>query len=139
MFELVTNALTNTIVVKNDHRVLGSVVLTDANDNQTAAQVDELGMVVATAVIGKVDSSEEDTLADPTTTFAYDFERYRTTGKPNVVHNAVREQHGAANTRWIHSHTDWDGMGGEAMKKAQAEPGLAPQRDVHSRVEFTPR
>ncbi|HRI70383.1 MAG TPA: SpvB/TcaC N-terminal domain-containing protein, partial [Polyangium sp.] len=131
LVESVTDALTNTIVVQNDYRVLGPVLVTDPNGNRGAVQVDELGMVVATAVMGKVGSSDGDTLADPTTQFEYNFELYRTTGKPNMVHNVVREKHGAANTRSLHSYTYLDGLGGELMKKAQAEPGLAPLRDTN--------
>jgi len=108
----VEDALQNQIVVQNDYRVLGPVLVTDPNGNRSAAQIDELGMVSATAVMGKVGSSDGDTLADPTTTFFYDFDQYRTLGKPNFVRNVVREAHGAANTRWLYSYTYLDGLGG---------------------------
>src|SRR5262249_30869381 len=84
---------------------------------------------VATAVMGKVSSSDGDTLEAPTTTFDYDLDLYRTTGKPNVVHAAVREQHGDPTTPWQHAYTYLDGLGREIMKNAQAEPGPAPVRD----------
>ncbi|MEO5726951.1 MAG: RHS repeat-associated core domain-containing protein [Byssovorax sp.] len=103
--------------------------MTDVNGNRAAAQVDELGRVVATAILGKVGDTDGDTLADPTTTFAYDLTRYQATGEPNVVHSRAREQHGAANTRWQEAYSYSDGSGHEVMKKIPAEPGLAPARD----------
>jgi RHS repeat-associated protein len=125
----VADPVNNTVSAEHDYRVLGPVLVTDPNGNRSAVKLDELGMVVASAVMGKVGSSDGDTLEDPTTTFAYDLDRFRTTGKPNVVHAAAREQHGDPATPWQHSYTYLDGLGREILKKAQAEPGPAPVRD----------
>ncbi|WP_272459347.1 RHS repeat-associated core domain-containing protein [Polyangium jinanense] len=92
-------------------------------------QLDELGLVVATAVMGKVGAAEGDTLAEPTTTFEYDLERWWKDKKPNVVHAAARERHGDLATPWQHSYTYLDGLGREVMKKVRAEAGPAPKRD----------
>ncbi|UQA60396.1 SpvB/TcaC N-terminal domain-containing protein [Polyangium aurulentum] len=125
----VVDPIDNTVTVENDYRVLGPTLVTDPNGNRSAVQLDELGMVVATAVMGKVGSSDGDTLAAPTTTFDYDLDRFRTSGKPNVVHSTARERHGDPTTPWQHSYTYLDGLGREHMKKVQAEPGQAPVRD----------
>ncbi|MBK9261999.1 MAG: toxin, partial [Polyangiaceae bacterium] len=125
----VEDALGNIVTVENDYRVLGPVLVTDPNGNRSAVKVDELGMVIATAVMGKVGGSDGDTLEDPTTTFEYDLDRWQNDGKPNMVHSAVREEHGDEGSPWQHSYTYLDGLGGELMKKVQAEPGLAPVRD----------
>ncbi|MDI1435403.1 SpvB/TcaC N-terminal domain-containing protein [Polyangium sorediatum] len=123
------DALGNTVTATNDYRVLGPTLVTDPNGNRSAVKLDELGMVVATAVMGKVGSNDGDTLEEPTTTFEHDLDVWRTTGKPNVVHAAARERHGDALTPWQHSYTYLDGLGREILKKVQAEPGPAPVRD----------
>jgi RHS repeat-associated protein len=124
-----TDPLGNTVLAEYDYRVLAPVHVTDANGNRAAAQIDALGMVVATAVMGKEGDTDGDTLDDPTTTFTYDLTRFATTGEPNVVHSRAREQHGAANIRWQEAYSYSDGSGREVMRKIQAEPGLAPARD----------
>ncbi|MDC0747116.1 SpvB/TcaC N-terminal domain-containing protein [Polyangium mundeleinium] len=122
--------LGNIVTAINDYRVLGPTLVTDPNGNRSAVKLDELGMVVATAVMGKVGSSDGDTLLEePTTTFEHNLDAWRTTGKPNVVHAAARERHGDALTPWQHSYTYLDGLGREILKKVQAEPGPAPVRD----------
>ncbi|MDC3958223.1 hypothetical protein KEG38_30470 [Polyangium jinanense] len=123
------DSLGNTVTATNDYRVLGPTLVTDPNGNRSAVKLDELGMVMSTAVMGKVGSNDGDTLEDPTTTFEYDLDVWRTTGKPNVVHAAARERHGDALTPWQHSYTYLDGLGREILKKVQAEPGPAPVRD----------
>ena len=64
-----TDPLGNTVLADHDYRLLAPTHVTDVNGNRAAAQVDELGMVVATAILGKVGDTDGDTLADPTTTF----------------------------------------------------------------------
>jgi RHS repeat-associated protein len=124
-----TDPLGNTVLADHDYRVLAPVQVTDANGNRASARFDELGRVVATAIMGKVGAADGDTLAEPTTTFEYDLTRYQATGEPNVVHSRAREQHGAGNTRWQEAYGYSDGSGHEVMKKIPAEPGLAPGRD----------
>ncbi|MFT3775410.1 MAG: toxin TcdB middle/C-terminal domain-containing protein [Minicystis sp.] len=125
----VTDPLDNTVSAAYDLRVLAPYEVTDPNGNRTQARFDELGLVVATAVMGKVGSADGDTLDDPTTTCEYDLDRFRTTGKPNVVHLRARERHGDEETPWQESYRYSDGSGHEVMRKVQAEPGLAPERD----------
>lgn len=125
----VTDPLDNTVSAAYDMRVLAPYEVTDPNGNRAQARFDELGMVVATAVMGKDGDSDGDTLDDPTTTFEYDLDRFRTTGKPNVVHLRARERHGDEETPWQESYSYSDGSGHEVMRKIQAEPGLAPERD----------
>lgn len=45
---------------RNDYRVLAPAVVTDANGNRAAAAYDALGMVVGTAVLGKIDAAGAD-------------------------------------------------------------------------------
>ncbi|RKH47668.1 toxin [Corallococcus sicarius] len=97
--------------------------ITDAQGNRNAVAFDALGMVVATAAMGRDGAAEGDTLADPTTRIEYDVSRWQREGRPAFVHTFAREQHGAANPRWLESYSYSDGSGREVLKKAQAEPG----------------
>jgi RHS repeat-associated protein len=124
-----TDALGNQITAENDYRVLQPALTTDPNGNRAAVAFDELGMVVATAVMGKTNAGEGDTLADPTTKLEYDLFNWINHGRPSFVHTFAREQHGPANPRWQESYSYSDGSGREVLKKVQAEPGFAPQRD----------
>jgi RHS repeat-associated protein len=124
-----TDALGNQVTAENDYRVLQPALTTDPNHNRSAVAFDELGMVVATAVMGKPNAGEGDTLADPTTRLEYDLFNWINNGRPNVVHTFAREQHGPSNPRWQESYSYSDGSGREVLRKVQAEPGLAPQRD----------
>jgi RHS repeat-associated protein len=57
------DAVGNTVTVKNDYRVLQPSLITDPNDNQSEVMFDALGLVVATAVMGKTTESLGDSLA----------------------------------------------------------------------------
>jgi len=129
-----TDPLGNTVLADYEYRILSPVLVTDANGNRAAAQFDELGRVVATAIQGKVSDADGDTLADPTTTFAYNLTRFATTGEPNVVHSRAREQHGAGNTRWQEAYSYSDGSGHEVMRKIPAEPGAVPQKGADGKL-----
>ena len=48
-----TDAVANAASAVNDYRVLAPVLITDANGNQTAVSLNALGLVTATAVMGK--------------------------------------------------------------------------------------
>ncbi|MGD2071833.1 MAG: toxin TcdB middle/C-terminal domain-containing protein, partial [Gemmatimonadota bacterium] len=114
------DALGNTVEVANDYRVLQPHRITDPNGNRTAAAFDALGMVVATAVMGKEDESLGDLLegfdpdpplpelqafvADPraragfllgkaTSRIVYDLERYPRAGQPPFAATLARETH----------------------------------------------
>ncbi|XXT18147.1 hypothetical protein WME94_48750 [Sorangium sp. So ce429] len=127
----VTDPLSNVVEAVPDYRVLAPSRLTDANGNECEVRFDALGRVTLLAVMGKPGAGEGDTPADPTATFAYDLERFQLTGKPNVVHTRVREQHGAGNPRWLEMYSYSDGSGNEVLRKVKAEPGLAPERDAN--------
>ena len=132
------DALGNQVTIENDYSTLSPVLITDPNGNRTATRLDELGMVVATAVMGKVGSTDGDTLDDPTTTLEYDLFRFQTTGKPNVVRTRARETHRDPATRWQESYSYSDGSGHEVMRKVQAEPGLAPVLDADGHLVLGP-
>lgn len=112
--------------VESDYRVLAPAFLVDPNGNRTAVEFDALGMVIATAVLGKEGAGEGDTLADPTTRLEYDVRRWQTERRPAFVRTLVREQHGANNPRFQQSFSYSDGSGNEVMRKIQAEPGPVP-------------
>ena len=121
----VKQAAWNVVTALNDYRVLGPVLMTDANGNRSAVEHDALGMVVKTAIMGKAGSADGDTLADPTTRMEYELFNWMNNRKPNFVHTFAREQHGAANPRWQESYAYSNGSGGVAMVKAQAHSGKA--------------
>ena len=125
-----TDPLGNQIKGDNDYRVLQPALMTDPNGNRSADRFDELGMLTATAVMGKPGAGEGDTLDDPTARMEYELFNWKDHGQPNFVHAFAREQHGSANPRWQESFSYSDGSGHEVMKKVQAEPGLAPARDA---------
>jgi len=122
-----TDALGNQTTSDNDYRVLAPAQVTDANLNRVAVAFDALGMVIATAVMGKAGAvpAEGDTLADPTTRLEYDLLRFQAQQKPVFVHTFAREQH-AVPTRFQETFAYSDGFGRIAMQKVQAEPGDVP-------------
>jgi len=136
LVEEVHDPLHNIVSSRNDYRVLAPVLLTDPNLNRIAVEIDALGMVVKTAVMGKVGAGEGDTLADPTTKVEYDVLRWKNSGgtQPVFVHAMARERHGGANPRWQESYSYSDGFGREVMKKVQAEPGEVPVLDAAGRL-----
>ncbi|MGC1121820.1 MAG: SpvB/TcaC N-terminal domain-containing protein [Candidatus Methanofastidiosia archaeon] len=129
LIEETEDPLGNTVKAENNYRTILPELVFDPNDNRSAVQVDELGMVVATAVMGKEGQDEGDTLDNPTISLEYNLSNWREKELPNFVYTRAREQHGAANPRWQESYTYSDGSGREVMTKIQAEPGLAPGRD----------
>ncbi|HVK29951.1 MAG TPA: SpvB/TcaC N-terminal domain-containing protein, partial [Nocardioides sp.] len=118
--------LGNRVTTTNDYRVLAPALVTDPNGNRSAAAFDALGMVVCTAVMGKPDAPEGDTLEAPTTRLEYDLHRWRTAGKPAYLRTLAREQHADPNTRWLETYTYTDGSGRVAMTKARVDPGPVP-------------
>ncbi len=121
----VTQAAWNVVIAVNDYRVLAPVLVTDANGNRSAAEHDELAMVVKTAAMGKEGDTDGDTLADPTMRLEYELFNWANNGKPNFVHAFAREKHGASNVQWQESYAYSNGSGGVAMVKSQASPGKA--------------
>ena len=117
----------NETIAINDYRVLGPVMMIDPNKNRTAVEIDALGMVVKSAVMGKEGAGEGDTLNDPTVRMEYELFNWINHRQPNFVHTFAREQHGSANPRWQESYAYSNGSGGVAMVKAQTNPGKAFQ------------
>lgn len=117
------------IITQNgyDYRTLSPLLLTDANRNRVTVELDALGMVVKTALLGKEGAGEGDTLAAPTSTFEYDLHRWRTSGgtQPAYAKGRARETHGILST-WQESYVYSDGSGREVMRKIQAEAGPVP-------------
>jgi len=56
------DAMANTVAATNDYRVLQPTLLTDPNGNRAAVSFDVLGMVVGTAVMGKISENLGDSL-----------------------------------------------------------------------------
>ncbi len=122
----------NVVRLENDYRTMAPSLVVDPNENRSAAEVDALGRVVATRVMGKAGSTDGDPLPGLPTTIL-DYACYdAATGQPSVVHVAARETHGVTDTKWQHSYSYSDGSGHEVMKKVRAEPfpGTATPRWV---------
>jgi RHS repeat-associated protein len=138
----VTQAPWNVVQATNDYRVLGPVLLTDPNGNRSAVEIDALGLVTKSALLGKEGANEGDTLADPTEQVSYDLFNWRNKGSPNYAHILAREQHAAANTRWRETYVYSNGSGGVAMAKTRVRPGKALQANpdgTTSEVDADPR
>lgn len=115
-----TDPVGNSVSAANDYRVLQPREVTDPNRNRSASAFDALGMVVATAVMGKQGQPLGDVLegfradpalaelrafiADPygeaasllgkaTTRIVYDLDRYRRAGQPPFAATLARETH----------------------------------------------
>ena len=101
---VVRQAPWNEVIATNDYRILGPVMLTDPNKNRSMVEVDALGMVIKSAIMGKPGEGDGDTLADPTMRMDYEFFNWMNHRKPNFVHVFAREQHGSSNPRWQESY-----------------------------------
>jgi RHS repeat-associated protein len=117
----------NLVSASNDYRILAPLTVTDPNQNRTAIAVDELGMLVATALMGKDGAGEGDTLADPTVRQEYQLFNWINNQQPNFVHSYAREKHGAENPRWQETYAYANGSGQTVLLKVQANPGQAWQ------------
>jgi RHS repeat-associated protein len=152
-----TDAAGNTTLAQGNYRVLGPWLVTDPNLNRSGVRYDPLGMIVATALMGKLqaDGSDEgdhlDTTSaepspsdDPTTRLEYDLAAYAAWAadlthdpdhpEPARVHSRARVRHKDPASPWLESYAYSDGLGRVALTKAQAEPGDAPDRDPTGRL-----
>ncbi len=128
----ITDDLGNTTSAEHDYAALQPAQTTDPNGNRTQARYNALGLLTEIALMGKIGSSDGDTLADPTIKLSYDLTP--ASGTPRSVKTEAREKHGPSNTRW-HTTIDYTtGAGGLAMTKVQCEPGDAPQRDANGNL-----
>jgi RHS repeat-associated protein len=130
LVETTQDPLGNIVQAVNDFRVLAPSQITDPNLNRVQVQFDALGLVVATAVMGKTTENLGDTITKPTTQMIYDLLRWQTSQQPVVVHTLAREVHQVDG--FLESYTYTDGFGRVAMKKVQAEPG--PLFDANGNV-----
>jgi RHS repeat-associated protein len=144
-----TDPVGNVTSASVNYRVMQPWLLTDANLNRNGVRVDALGMVVATAQMGKAlmgGADEGDHLDlttpepsagdDPTTRLEYGLDAYRTWAAdaahdpdrptPVFVHTQARVRHKDAATPWLETYAYSDGLGRLVLTKAQAEPGDAP-------------
>jgi RHS repeat-associated protein len=152
-----TAPLNNEITVKNNYQFLVPYLLTDPNKNRTEVRFSALGMVVATAVLGKANANEGDTLNDfdeytaevplndphafiqkATSRFIVDLYNFIYNGLPKFIHTITRETHKSdllpnVKPKVQHSFTYTDGFGREIQTKVQAEPGLVGGAHVNMR------
>lgn len=119
------DALANIVKSRNDYRTLTPVLVTDPNLNRAAVESDELGMVIASAIMGKEGADEGDTLAEPTARMEYNLLNWQNNHRPNYVRSLHREEHGAANRGWQESYAYSDGGGALIMNKLKVAPGKA--------------
>lgn len=147
------DAVGNEVKAEHDYRVLQPRLVTDPNDNRTEARFDALGMVVGTAVMGKVASPVEgdafasfvtdltpteiknffdstdprllaiDHLGTATTRIIYDLERVPVCAVAIARETHVSDLKQGDQTKVQLSFVYSDGFGREAQTKVQAEPG----------------
>ena len=90
----------------------------------------------------ELDQIGRDLLKNATSRFVYDFETYRTSGRPVVVAAIIRETHNAHLSQGEETKLQFgfeysDGLGNVAMAKAQVEPGIAKQATVQGDGTYT--
>ena len=147
-----TDPVGNTTLAQGNYRVLAPWLLTDPNLNRSGVRYNPLGMVIATAVMGKLlanGSDEGDHLDtttaepspsdDPTSRLEYDLLAFASWAEnpardpdhpqPTRVKAEARVRHKDPTTPWLSSYVYSDGLARTALTKAQAEPGEAPERD----------
>lgn len=158
----------NVVEVENDYLVFQPTTITDPNDNQTAVVTNAFGLVLATAVMGKLQAAtpEGDTLTnftkyvpgDPfspnnphdflqsaTSRYMMDLFRFVEKKGPNGIRTLTRETHVAdlpliqnKPTKIQQTFTYSDGFGREIQSKVQAEPGPLVPNDEDA-PEIDPR
>lgn len=151
LMEKKIDPLNNVIEAINNFRVLQPYAVKDQNLNYTAARFDALGLVVATAVMGKLQANgtvegdyldlekyEEQTETTsspdkPTTKLEYDLFRWMNSKKPNFVKTLARERHKDDSSPWQESYLYSDGFGREVQIKVQAEAGLVDGENCNNR------
>jgi RHS repeat-associated protein len=152
-----TDAVGNVTTAQNNYRVLGPWLVTDPNNNLSGVRYNPVGMITASAVMGKLlpggstegdyldlATSEASASDDPTTKLDYDLTAYQAWAAdpasdpdhpaPIWAHTLARVRHKDPATSWLEKYAYSDGSGRVAMVKAQAEAGLAPARDSSGRL-----
>ncbi len=95
-----TDAMSNVVSAANDYRVIKPYLITDPNGNRGAASYDALGLVAATAVMGKTTES----LGDLLTGFSADLQQSDIDGFSNAAdpHTVAAPLLGNATTRVVY-------------------------------------
>src|SRR5688572_3931274 len=133
-----------------NYRVMAAYLARDPNDNRTGVRFDALGRVIRTFLMGKeneylgdpmdVESDELSEQDQPTSVIEYQLRYFESKGKkPNRVKASKRENHFYdlnKNDVWHEAYSYSDGSGHEVLKKIQAEPGMAPERDKEGKLIF---
>ena len=136
--EKTSDPIGNVVRAQNDYRVLQPWQMTDPNDNRSAIAFDEIGLVIATAVMGKENETDlekmGDMLNDPTIRLEYDLFNWMNNRQPAFVRILAREKHRDPSTRWQESYSYSDGFGREIQKKIQAEPGQVEVEDAAGNI-----
>ena len=124
----VTNPIGLTMQAVYDYQVMQPALITDPNGNRQAFQFTPLGLLESTAVMGKADEAEGDTLEVPGTRLIYDFFAFENHGQPISVHTIQREYHITDTTvslaqrdNTIESREYSDGFGRLLQTRTQAE------------------
>ena len=148
-----TDAAGNLTAAMSNYRVLQPWLVTDPNLNRSGVRFDPLGMLTASAMLGKLlpdgtdegdhldlTTDEPSANDDPTSNYDYGLSAYETwTNDPSHDQDRPEPAWGRVTTRVRHkdpstprlqSYTYSDGLGRVALAKAQAEPGPAPARDA---------
>jgi RHS repeat-associated protein len=89
----ITNAAGLATSAEYDYRVMQPRMTTDANGNRHAVSFSPLGLVTATAVMGKEGEQAGDTLETPSSRFEYDFFAFMNRRQPAFVRSIVRQHH----------------------------------------------
>lgn len=89
----VTDPVGLTTRAEHDYRVLQPRMVTDANGNRRAVSFSPLGLVTATAVMGKEAEPAGDTLEVPGSRLEYDFFAFVNRQQPVFVRSIIREHH----------------------------------------------
>ena len=88
-----TDAVGLTTGAEYDYRVLQARMVTDANGNRTAVSFSPLGLVTASAVMGKAGEQAGDTLEAPGSRLEYDLSAFADRQQPVFVRHIAREHH----------------------------------------------
>ena len=145
------DAKQNETLAFNDYRTLRPQFVRDANHNWTAVDVDELGMVIQSAIMGKVSGlndgdapapgaiTEGDNLEYPSVELSYSFYEPATNQPAHVYTRSYVNHHSvdASEERadFLQQYAYSDGSGNIVMLKKQAEPGLAKRRNQDGTIE----
>ena len=89
----VTDAAGLTTAAEYHYRVLQARVVTDVNGNRTAVSFSPLGLVTASAVMGKTGEQVGDTIETPGTRLEYDLFAFADRQQPVFVRHVAREHH----------------------------------------------